>query len=234
MKDILHTIFYWLNVLTWARLLVLLVTRREVKGRENLPRRGPVILVSNHLNLADPPIITVMTPRRIVWMAKQELFDIPFFGGWYRILGLIPVRRFEADLRALRRAQDTLRKGLVLGMFPEGTRTGRPGLNEGEPGTALLALRSGAPIVPVGIWGTEGIKLPANLFKRTTVHLRYGQPYRLEKPQRITKQAVMDATDTIMRSVAELLPAEYRGRYGEPPPAQPQPKPVSAAVEKVE
>jgi 1-acyl-sn-glycerol-3-phosphate acyltransferase len=103
MLDRLITVFYWFMVRTWITLLMTIAARLDVKGMENLPKKGPVILVSNHFNTADPPVITYVLPRRIVWMAKQELFDTPAMGTVFRMLGLIPVRRFEADLKALRR-----------------------------------------------------------------------------------------------------------------------------------
>ncbi len=215
MRELFHTIFYWLTALTWARALILLCIKRDVQGWKNIPRRGSLILASNHLNLADPPIITVTFPRRIVWMAKQELFDMPVIGLLYHLYGLIPVRRFEADLRALRRSERALRRGGVLGMFPEGTRSGRPGLNAAEPGTALLALRTGVPVLPVAIWGTEGVRLPAAFFRRTQVHIAFGQPFRLPRPQHIAKEDVQEGTDEIMRRIAALLPPEYRGVYAE-------------------
>ena len=213
MRNLFHTIYYWANVLTWVRLIITLVIRRDIQGMERLPRRGGLILASNHLNLADPPIITALMPRRIVWMTKQELFDIPVFGFLYHLFGCIPVRRFEADLKALRRSQDTLRRGLALGMFPEGTRAGETGLGRGEPGTALLAMRANVPIMPMAIWGTEDVKLPRDFFRRTSVHVRFGEPFYLERPQRLTKVAVQDGADTIMRRIAELLPERYRGIY---------------------
>ena len=221
MRNLFHAFYYWINVLTWIRLIMLLVIHRDMQGVERLPRRGGLILASNHLNLADPPIITAVMPRRIVWMTKQELFDIPVFGFLYHLFGCIPVRRFEADLRALRRSQDALRRGLMLGMFPEGTRSGESGLGRGEPGTAILAMRTNTPVQPVAIWGTEGMKLPRDFFRRTTVHVRFGEPFLLPRPQRLTKEAVEAGTETIMRRIAEMLPERYRGIYGmEPRPVE--------------
>ena len=213
MRNLFHAVYYWVNVLTWVRLIVLLVIQRDVQGMERLPHRGALILAGNHLNLADPPILTAIMPRRIVWMGKQELFDIPVFGVLYHLFGCIPVQRFRADLRALRRSEEALRRGLMLGMFPEGTRSAESGLGRGEPGTALLAMRTNTPVQPVAIWGTEGVKLPRAFFQRTTVHVRFGEPFLLPRPGRLTKEAIEDGTDTIMRSIAEMLPERYRGIY---------------------
>jgi len=213
-RNLFHAVFYWINVRSWMSALIWLVTRRDIKGRERIPRKGGLILASNHLNLTDPPILTVMMPRRVVWMSKQELFDIPVFGFVYNLFDCIPVRRFQADLRALRRSQEALRRGLVLGMFPEGTRSGESGLGRGEPGTALLAMRTNTPVMPVAIWGTEGIRLPRVFFPPwTSVHVVFGEPFRLPKPQRLTKEAVEEGADLIMRRIAELLPERYRGIY---------------------
>lgn len=215
MREWFHTAYYWANVATWVRLIIWLLTEREVKGRENIPRRGPLILASNHMNLADPPVLTALMPRRVVWMAKEELFDIPVFGVLYHLFGCIPVRRFEADLRALRRTQETLRRGLVLGMFPEGTRSAGRGLLPGEPGTALIAMRTGAPVMPVAIWGTEGVRLPAAFFRRTKVSVVFGEPFVLPRRERIRKEDVMEGTELIMRRIAALLPPHYRGAYAQ-------------------
>ncbi len=218
MLDRLSTLFYWLNIRTWVTLVMWFAARLKVDGLSNLPSSGPVILVSNHFNVGDPPVLTYVLPRRIVWMAKQELFDTPVIGWLFRGFGLIPVRRFEGDLKALRKAQNALKSGHVLGMFPEGTRSAGKGLGEGEPGTAFIALRTGAPIVPVAIWGTEGIKLPRDAFRfhGSRISVRFGRPFRLPETKRATKGQIADGTREIMEKIAELLPAKYRGAYASP------------------
>jgi len=222
MIDRLQTIFYWANVWTWIRVILVIVTSRDVQGRENIPREGGLILTCNHFSVGDPPIVTGIFPRRIVWMAKQELFDFPIFGKLYNMGGFIPVRRFEGDLRAIRRSQAALRSGHVLGMFPEGTRSGGR-LRAGEPGTALIALRTGAPILPAAIWGTEQVKLPRDIFRRTRVHIRFGQPFQLPNATRVSKEQVAGGTEQIMRRIADLLPPEYQGEYGGASAAPPTP-----------
>ena len=222
MIDRLQSIFYWANVWTWVRSLLVIVTSRDVRGLGNIPPDGGLILTCNHFSVGDPPILTGIFPRRVVWMAKQELFDFPIFGKLYSMGGFIPVRRFEGDLRAIRRAQTALRRGHVLGMFPEGTRSGGR-LGAGEPGTALIALRTGAPILPAAIWGTEHAKLPRDMFRRTRIHVRFGQPFRLPQAARISKESVAGGTEQIMRRIADLLPAEYRGEYGGRSAAVPTP-----------
>lgn len=212
MTRILVRIFYYAN-LAWVKLLLLVVTSRDIQGRENVPRKGPLIVASNHLSNGDPPILTAAVPRQIAWMAKAEWFKTPMIGRLFLMAGMIPVRRFEADLGALRRAQVVLKHGGALAMFPEGTRGGDKGLRAGEPGTALIALRTGVPIVPMAIWGTEHVKLPRDMFGRTRAHVRFGKPFILEAGPRITRDDVQQGTKTIMREIAALLPQRYRGVY---------------------
>ncbi len=215
LRDKLHTIWYWLNVKTWVQVVTFFSIDQTISGMENLPRKGPFILVSNHLNNADPPLITAFMPRRIVWMAKQELFDTPVIGIFYHLYGLIPVRRGEADLKAVRRSQQVLSRGHVLGMFPEGKRSKDRQLHEAEPGTALLALRAKVPIVPVGIWGTETIRVPRDIIGRSRVNMKVGKPFRLRDTKRATKKDIAAGSREIMRHIAELLPPSYRGAYAD-------------------
>ena len=208
--------FYYFN-LTWTRAVLMLASSRDIQGRENVPRKGALIVASNHLSNGDPPVLTVAVPRRIAWMTKAEWFKTPIIGPMLRLGGMIPVRRFEADLQALRRAQSVLRDGGALAMFPEGTRGGDKGLRAGEPGTALIALRTNTQIVPIAIWGTEHVKLPRDFFRRTRVHIRFGEPFLLEASKRITRDDVARGTETIMREIAALLPERYRGVYKDAP-----------------
>jgi len=211
---------YCANIRIWATLLVAINLRTEIIGIENVPKKGAFILASNHVSLADPPVLSVKTPRRIAWMAKKELFDIPILGLFYRFYGCVPVKRERADLAALRKSQEALERGLPLGMFPEGTRTGKPGLKEAEPGTALVALRSGAPVLPVGITSTKAVTLPAGFFywltrRRPGIRVVYGTLFSLPAPLTIRKPDVEAGTTRIMQEIAALLPSEYRGFYRE-------------------
>jgi 1-acyl-sn-glycerol-3-phosphate acyltransferase len=215
--DRVITFFYWLNVKTWVSALRLVTVSLTFKDKERIPRNGALIVVSNHLNNADPLVLTAILPRRIVWMTKKEWFDTPVVGSLFHLFGLIPVRRYEADLKALRRAQQALEKGQVLGMFPEGTRSKTATLAEGEPGTAVIALRTGVPVLPVAIWGTENISLPRDFFRRHKFSVQVGEAFRLETTGRLTKERVASATREIMERVADLLPEKYRGVYAEGP-----------------
>jgi 1-acyl-sn-glycerol-3-phosphate acyltransferase len=208
----LTVVFYWLAT-SFVRLCVLIWSRREVLGLENVPRHGPAILASNHLNLADAPLLASLVPRQLIFMAKTELWSTPVIGPLYGLYGCIRVRRFEADVAALRRAEKVLRQGHMLVMFPEGTRSRHPGLGKGHPGTAVIALRSGVPIVPVGVSGTEVVSLPSCFLRRTRVRIAFGQPFTLPRGQRLTTELAEEGTERIMKEIAALLPEAYRGAY---------------------
>jgi 1-acyl-sn-glycerol-3-phosphate acyltransferase len=205
--------------------------RLEVKGLENVPAKGPVILVANHLAWMDILAISILCPRQEHFMAKIELFHVPVLGGIFRLLGAFPVRRGEGDRESLRIAQEILEAGQVLVIFPEGHRSDNHALIQGHSGVALIALRSGAPIVPVGISGTErllkGLRYGPFAPRARVV---YGEPFTLPSDGgRRTRDDVVRGIDTIMRRIAALLPPEYRGVYADPGDAPaPTPLPVAA------
>ncbi len=210
-------LFYW-SLLAVVKAVVFAFTTTEVVGREKMPRRGALVVASNHFNNADPPLLGAVSPRRLVFMAKREMFQWPIIGMMARLAGAFPVRRSEADLGALRRAAAILRDGEVLGMFPEGHRSEDGKLHHAHPGTALLALRSEAPILPVAITGTQKIsiiRLPFDCLRGRRPHLRIvlGDPFFLPPVERITADEAERCTEIIMGKIAALLPAEQRGAY---------------------
>ena len=131
-----------------------LLFRLEGRGTAHVPAKGPVLLVANHSSFLDPPLVGGVTPRQLSFMAKAELFRVPLFGGLIRRLNARPVRREGADASALRTALRILQDGGVLLMFPEGTRGDEGTLREPKPGAAMLAVLSGAAVVPVFIHGS--------------------------------------------------------------------------------
>jgi 1-acyl-sn-glycerol-3-phosphate acyltransferase len=195
------------------------VRKLEIVGRENVPPEGGLILASNHLNNADPPAVALaIQPRYPMYMAKREMITWPILGPAFRIFGAFPVRRGKADLSALRAASDVVESGALLVMFPEGTRSRTGGLTKGHPGTGMVALRTGAPILPVAITGSEDVVWPWIFIKPWSVrHIRViiGEPFRLPATERITSEVAAEATDTIMRRIAALLPDQYRGVYAD-------------------
>ena len=196
-----------------TKVLLLSLCRYQVIGRENVPRNGSLIIVSNHLSLADPPLLGASIPRRIVFMSKEELFSSSVRVA-IRALGAFPVRRGKLDREALRRAMIVLESGQILGIFPEGKRSLDGQMNEAELGAAWIALRSGALINPVGINGTEKVKWTDIVFRRNKIIVAIGQPFSLPKSNdRLTKYQLAHATNLIMGRIAEILPEGYRGVY---------------------
>ena len=174
------------------------VLRLSVSGRENVPRTGPVLLAGNHSGILDGPLVFFLSPRPASLLTKSEVF----VGGWARAcgwLGLIPVHRGTADRAALKAGLSLLQTGGALGVFPEGTR-GTGGLDTVADGLAYLALRSGAPVVPVAVHGT-GTALP-----RGRVLPRWGAPVRMVFGPPITLAPIGDprARSTV-RDAAEQL-----------------------------
>ncbi len=209
---------YW-GVVWFIRLCTFLYVKGPyVEGRENVPKTGAAILVSNHLNNADPCIIPGALDRRIITMAKKEMFKWPVISLLFRFIGAFPVDRQSADLAAIREAQSVIHDDILLLMFPEGTRSRDHQLHKGFPGTALIAYRTGAPIIPIAITGSEHIPWPWVFLRPLMgprVTITFGKPFYPPKVDRITTQAAKDATDVIMRHVAALLPEQYRGEYGD-------------------
>jgi 1-acyl-sn-glycerol-3-phosphate acyltransferase len=214
-------------LLDWT-LARIYIRKIEIVGREHVPMTGPLILASNHLNNADPPLIALAVPRLPTYMAKREMIRWPLLGPAFRIFGAFPVRRGEADLSALRAASEVVESGRMLVMFPEGTRSRTGGLAKGHPGTALVALRTGAPVLPVAVTGTKNIKWPWIFLLPQSVRrvrVTIGEPFRLPPVERVNSQAAAQATEVIMRRIAALLPPEHRGVY-----ANAEPKPAAASV----
>ena len=196
------------------RMLLVLLTRWRVRGRDNVPSQGPLLIVANHLNLADPPLLGVSLGRKVIFMAKKELFYSRVIGYFIRGFGSFPVHRGQLDRKALRQAEQLLAQGLALVMFPEGKRSKNAQLQPGFSGSALIAWHSGAPILPVGISGTERIKGAGWLLRRPQITVNIGRPFYLPPvSSKLTKLKLAEHTDFIMERIAGLLPPEYRGNY---------------------
>jgi 1-acyl-sn-glycerol-3-phosphate acyltransferase len=188
----------------------------RVEGLENVPRQGPAILMINHIAFIDPIVVLHLVPRNIVPMAKIEVYDYPLVGIFPRMWGVIPVRREEVDRRAIQGALDVLRAGEIILVAPEATRS--PRLQQGKEGVAYLALRSGAPIVPVAIEGTEGFPcLPVSKrWRGPGAQVRFGRPFTLQASQEHkVRSQLRQMTDEAMYVLAAMLPEERRGVYAD-------------------
>lgn len=196
------------------------IIRFEVKDRENLPQSGPIIAVFNHLNLIDPPLhIISILPRDSIIMAKEELFyywPIPIFRILMDVAEAYPVRRRgtpkERDL-AMKYAEEVLAKGILFGIYPEGTRSKAGCLKEAYHGCALIALHTRVPLIPVSIRGTEKLR-GIGWLTRPKVTITFGKPFTLPPVEgEPTEQNLKELTEYIMGKVAAILPPEYHGRY---------------------
>lgn len=188
------------------RRLVIRYYRLSVVGAEHVPRTGPAVLAANHDSLVDIPTLVFASPRPLWFMAKEELFRGAFGSWFFHVMGAFPVRRGGQDVVAVRAALEVLRRGRLLGMYPESTRT--PDLLPFYPGAAWAALATGAPLVPVGIRGTLG-SLPrgSTIPRRTNVTVRFGAPMRLrrEADPRARLERAREATEDLRVEVEKLL-----------------------------
>lgn len=149
----------------------------QVSGRENAPKKGAYLLASNHVSYLDPMIMGIVTPRRLNFMAKEDLFRKPALNFILTSLWAFPVKRNTADKKALRESLSRLKSGQPLLLFPEGTRHGVQGEKKIEAGVGFLALKANVPVVPVYIEGSDRVLPPgAKFFRRNRVIVRYGKP----------------------------------------------------------
>ena len=197
-----------------ARFCFGVLGRMEVSGREGVPPYGPLLVVANHLSYNDPPAVAAAVPRPLAFLGKQDLFE-----GWgrewlLRQLQVYPIDR-ELGVGALRTALGLLAADQAVMIFPEGTRSRDYRLQRGLSGVAYLAIKSQAPILPVGIWGTEKFSPKRMPLPLCRFRVNIGAPFTpplLEGGY--TRAAAAGVLELIMLRIAALLPAEYRGVYG--------------------
>jgi 1-acyl-sn-glycerol-3-phosphate acyltransferase len=191
----------------------------RIRGQENIPATGPVLLAANHIHNFDPIAMNTSSTRPLFFMAKKELFQQRQFGALIRSMGAFPVDRERVDRAALRQAGLLLDEGLVVAILPEGTRSTTHALQPGNPGAALIVQGREVPIVPVAITGTQYLPVDSKrakgrwLFGRITV--TFGKPFYLPQRRPGEKLDLYAATERIMLEIAALLPPEYRGIYAE-------------------
>lgn len=188
----------------------------KVDGLENFPNHGPAILMINHIAFIDPFAVINVLPRNIVPLAKIEVYNYPIVGIFPKLWGVVPVRREEFDRRAVKMVLEVLKAGEIVLVAPEGTRS--PQMQRGKEGIAYLASRSGAPIVPVAISGTQGF--PALRFTKAWsgpgAHVRFGRPfYFRDSFQRADLRQLRKMTDEALYQLASMLPHEQRGVYSD-------------------
>lgn len=202
-----------------ARLVFRATTRITVEGTENLPQDGPLIVTPNHLSNADPPLIAGWVApalgRRPRFLAKEALF-VPGFGRLLRWQGAIPVKAGGSDPETYRVAKKLLDQGEVLIIFPEGTRNPDGVIGRALPGAALLATRTGVPVLPVGISGTDRFLGPGSPLPKigSRVRVRIGRPYTLTTDPALRRRDALDAAnEELLGRIAALVDERHRGGH---------------------
>ena len=196
-----------------TKLLVFFTMRATVRGLENFPKKGPALIVINHLGDADVVLLAASVPFSLDGMGKVENDEHWLVGPTFRAYGVIGVHRGRPDRKALRAALDGLAEGRMITLAPEGRQSVTGGLEEGTEGAAFLAMKSGALIVPVAMTGTENENIyNRKWWRRARVTLSVGKPFQLQK-QADRQKMLREGTSQIMEALASLLPESYQGNY---------------------
>lgn len=197
--------------------LTQILCRIDNESFQQVPPQGPLILVCNHINFLEVPVMyTHLQPRPLTGFAKAETWDDPLLRPLFDLWGGIPLRRGEADTTAIRLAIQALSDGKIVAISPEGTRSGTGILQKGHPGIVSVALHSGAPLLPLVYYGSEAFRQNLRKLRRTEFHIRVGQPFQLVTADRMVTRGVrQQIVDEIMFQLAALLPPQYRGAYAD-------------------
>ncbi len=204
------------KLLYWVmKFLLLVLTRRDISGLENIPEKGGFILSPNHLSMLDAPLVFVSIKREdITALAANKHHKNRFLRWIINAANGIWLNREEVDPQAIRAAVDHLKRGGALGIAPEGTRSRSGVLQEGKSGVAYLANKAGVPVYPVAIWGTEKGFYELKHLRRPLLHMQVGKPLYFPEVERHERDAALKRnTEELMCQIAALLPEEYHGFY---------------------
>jgi len=194
------------------RVVFEVILRVELRGAENVPRAGALIIAISHSSFIDPVVIGVYLPRDVVPMAKAEAFEYPILGACIRWYGAFTIRRGEVDVRAFKNALEILRGKIALVIAPEGHRSETGALQRGREGAIMLALRSGAAILPVAVWGGKPFWKNLARLRRSEMKVFIGKPVvpTVQKPSR---DQITEMSDELMLRLAAQMPRELHGYY---------------------
>jgi len=209
----MRPVFWFVN--TIVKIGTGILCKIDAPDLDKVPRHGPLLLYSNHTGQIEVPVLySHLQPRPVTGLAKVETWDGWFLRWVFDLWNAIPIRRGEADIEAMRKSIDTLNKGNILAIAPEGTRNKTGALIKAQPGVVTLALRSGAPLMPIVHWGGENFTNNIKRLKRTDFHVRVGEPFKLDtRGERVTHEVRQQMVDEMMYRLAALLPENYRGVY---------------------
>jgi len=199
------------------RVYTRIVCRIDAPDLQNFPMTGPLIIITNHTGQIEVPFLFAhLQPRKMTGWGKIEAWDNKFLNWVFNTWGIIPVRRGEADMHALKSAIRALEKGYIFGVAPEGTRNRNGILIRAQPGATTLALHTGVPILPLAHWGGEKLMNNLKHFKRTDFHVRFGEPFKVDTQGiKVTSEIRQQIVDEMMAQIAKLMPEEYRGEYSD-------------------
>jgi 1-acyl-sn-glycerol-3-phosphate acyltransferase len=211
----MHWVYYFGRVLIY--ILMFPFSSWKKRGRENVPGPGPYLIISNHLHIGDPPLVGASFQYKSVFMAKSDLWENPWSRFWVKNYGAFPVKRGGVDREAIRQAEEWIKKGVSVVMFPEGTRSPDGKMHEALPGAVLIATRLNIPIIPVAITGSDKLRNARwAFFHRPRVTITIGKPFTLPPVEgKLTKEKRRELLSIMMGHIAAMLPPEYRGVYGE-------------------
>jgi 1-acyl-sn-glycerol-3-phosphate acyltransferase len=203
--------------LSAARVLLRLLFRIDDAQLARVPARGPLIIVTNHVNILEIPILfSHLQPRPVTGLVAASRWHNRLLRWLLDSYGAIPLHRGQADVSALRKALEMLEAGWILIIDPEGTRSGHGRLQQAHPGMVLLALRSAAPVLPLVHYGSEGYQARWRRLQRPELHMVVGEPFCLDaREARVTRQMRRQMIDEVMYRMAALLPPAYRGFYSD-------------------
>lgn len=210
MKDKLYRLISFILyriVYLFGNLIFIIFFRRIVRGKYFVPRKGPLIVASNHASYLDPPLIGCSMPREIYFLARQTLMDSPIQNALFGALNSIPMDRDKGDIKALKTAVKTINEGKAILLFPEGTRTLNGAIQEGKTGIGFIAHKTRVPILPVYCDGTYNI-LPkgAKYPKFHKIHVYFGEPLHFEHyyQQKGNQEIYQSITNQIMIAIKAL------------------------------
>ncbi len=197
------------------RILFRIFFRINLEALEQVPVDGPMIIILNHPSIFEGPMLYVfLKPRRLIALAKKQLWERKFAGWLMRLWQAVPVDHLIIDRSSLQRCFDVLDNGMFLGLAPEGTRTNDPNLHQGKTGAAYIAIKKRVPILPLVTIGFDKFAHNVKRLRRTTVQIKVGEPFEIIIPDgNLTQKLRQELADEIMMRLAEQMPKSNWGYY---------------------